>query len=309
MRLNLLLIFCMLGLLVSAEEKKIALLQPRVAEGSDSCKTIEINMVRGELRKSLGWQSDFQVLTRMDVDLMLQEHGFQSSGIVDESQRRQLGVMTGAQYICVSTISKYGTQLYIEAYFVDVETGQMSNPASQLANIKEGDYSMLATSCNNLAKEMLGEVTSTHADSRKTESQIVEAAPPKEVPYVDLGLPSGTLWKNEDEPGFYSYNDAISQFNNCLPTKEQFEELKTYCSWTWTGRGYKVVGQNGKNITLSAAGLRYCDGRMENIGSGGYYWSASLYGSAYAWTINFTSGGIFLSESRLCGGRSIRLVK
>ena len=43
MRQNLLLIFCILGLLVSAEEKKIALLQPRVAEGSDSCKTIEIN--------------------------------------------------------------------------------------------------------------------------------------------------------------------------------------------------------------------------------------------------------------------------
>jgi len=295
-------------MIVSANEKTLALLQPRVAEGSDPCKSIEISMVRGELRKSFGWLSDFQVLTRMDVDLMLEEHGFQQSGIVDENQRRQLGVMTGAQYICVSTITKSGTQLYIEAYFVDVETGQMTNPATQYANIKDGDYSMLASSCNDLAKEMLGEVRPKRDNHKIPESQN-NVSTNQEIIYIDLGLASGTLWKNNDVAGFFSYNEAISKFNDHLPTKEQFDELKRFCRWTWTGSGYKVIGPNGNTITLSAAGWRYCDGRIDNIGSSGYYWSSTPYGSAYVWALNISSGGIFISESRLCGGRSVRLVK
>lgn len=152
--------FCLLAVMASAEVK-MALLQPRVAEGSDACLPIELNMVRGELRKAFGWQSDFQVLTRTDVDQMLKELGFQKSGMVNDTQRKKVGEMTGAQYICVSTITKYKTQLYIESYLVDVETGQMTNPATQFASVQNYDYSTLQEPCNKLAKEMLGELGGT----------------------------------------------------------------------------------------------------------------------------------------------------
>ena len=148
-------LFCLLAVYASAEVK-MALLQPRVAEGSDACRPIELNMVRGELRKAFGWQSDFQVLTRTDVDQMLKELGFQQSGMVNDAQRKKVGEMTGAQYICVSTITKDGTQLYIESYLVDVETGQMTNPATQFANVQNNDYGTLKEPCNELAREMLG---------------------------------------------------------------------------------------------------------------------------------------------------------
>ncbi len=167
-------------LTASAEDIKLALLQPLTIPGSTACNAMEISMVRGELRKAFGWQSNFQVLTRMDVDAMLKEQGFQRSGMVDDAQRKQVGVMTGAQYICVSTITKYNTQLYIEAYLVDVETGQMTNPATQYINVQNDDYSTLPASCNELAKEMLGEIAGTPrksarigggATSRSTASQ------------------------------------------------------------------------------------------------------------------------------------------
>ena len=196
------------ALMASAEDVKLALLQPLVAQGSADCNPMEINMVRGELRKAFGWQSDFQVLTRTDVDAMLKEHDFQRTGMVDDAQRKQVGVMTGAQYICVSTITKYGTQLYIEAYIVDVETGQMTNPATQYANVKNEDYSTLPDACGALAKEMLGELSgNTHRSAKvgttKT-SKSVEG-------YVDLGLPSGTLWKAENEDcGLITYDQAIN---------------------------------------------------------------------------------------------------
>lgn len=294
-------LFCMLAIVANAEVK-MALLQPRVAEGSDACRPIELNMVRGELRKAFGWQSDFQVLTRTDVDQMLKELGFQQSGMVNDSQRKKVGEMTGAQYICVSTITKDGTQLYIESYLVDVETGQMTNPATQFANVQNNDYSTLQEPCNKLAKEMLGEL----GGKRKSSGVVAKTA----ADYVDLGLPSGTLWKGEDEDcGLINYDQAVNFYGNNLPTKEQWEELKNICLWTWQGNGYKVKGKTGESIFLPAAGYRNCDGSTSSVGSGGNYWSSTPGDSEYAWILYFYSSGVGMSYYRRCNGLSVRLVR
>lgn len=298
---------CLFSMIANAEQVKMALLQPRVAEGSDACRPIELNMVRGELRKAFGWQSDFQVLTRTDVDQMLKELGFQQSGMVNDNQRKKVGEMTGAQYICVSTITKDGTQLYIESYLVDVETGQMTNPATQYANVPNNDYSQLKDPCNELAKEMLGEL----GGGKKRSLGIVPSKAKRVVDgYVDLGLPSGTLWKAENEDcGFISYDQAYNFYGNSLPTKEQLEELKNNCLWTWQGNGYKVKGKNGEYIFLSVAGERDCDGSTQNVGTSGVYWSSTPEGS-YPWYLYISSSKVSISNYvNRCYRMSIRLVK
>ena len=288
-----------------ADEVKLALLQPLTVPGSTECNPMEISMVRGELRKAFGWQSDFQVLTRTDVDAMLKEQGFQRSGMVDDTQRKQVGVMTGAQYICVSNITKYGTQLYIEAYLVDVETGQMTNPATQYANVKNEDYSALPSACGELAKEMLGELGGSAKQSAKVGS--------KQVPegYVDLGLPSGTLWKAENEDcGLITYDKANNFYGSSLPSKEQWAELKNNCLWTLTGNGYKVKGKSGESIILPADGARSCSPDVYEVNSLGCYWSSTPSGLEYrAWYLYFRSRELDISHGSYCKGASIRLVK
>ena len=79
--------------------------------------------------------------------------------------------------------------------------------------------------------------------------------------YVDLGLPSGTLWKEKNEeytdmPGEKAYYHMINlKFNGGdVPTLEQWEELQRYCTWKWNGNGCVVRGKNGNSIVLPAAG-------------------------------------------------------
>lgn len=128
--------------------------------------------------------------------------------------------------------------------------------------------------------------------------------------FVDLGLSSGTLWKDKNEEGgFYTYDQAISKFGDKLPTKEQLEELKNSCQWTWTGNGYKVVGPNGQSIVLPAAGYRSCDGDVDYVGSDGLYWSSTPNGSDYAWRLYFNAGKVGMDYNGRCGGRSVRLVQ
>ena len=134
--------------------------------------------------------------------------------------------------------------------------------------------------------------------------------------YIDLGLPSGTKWKTTNERNgadakydFFTYGEALSQFGSRLPTKEQWEELKAECQWSWTGSGYKVTGPNGNSISLPAAGYRSCSGSVRGVGSYGRYWSSSPDGSDNAWYLYFDSGSVFMISNYRCLGQSVRLVQ
>lgn len=128
--------------------------------------------------------------------------------------------------------------------------------------------------------------------------------------YTDLGLPSRTIWKNFNATGFYTYDEAVSQFGNRLPTKMQREELIAECQWSWNGGGYKVTGPNGNSIVLPASGWRNCDGSVSKAGSYGTYWSSTPEASGTVWDLNFGSGMVSVDDYfNRCIGESVRLVQ
>ena len=131
--------------------------------------------------------------------------------------------------------------------------------------------------------------------------------------YVDLGLPSGTLWKEKnevnDDDNLFSYEEAMSKFSNSLPTKEQMQELRKLCNWTWIGNGYKVTGPNGNSIVLQADGYRDCYGSIYFVGLWGSYCSLTKEDS-WIWKLSFDDmKNINVKRNSSCGGLSVRLVQ
>ena len=98
-----------------------------------------------------------------------------------------------------------------------------------------------------------------------------------------------------------------------MPTDEDWTELRTECTWTWTAQngvnGRLVTGPNGNSIFLPAAGYRD-DTNLYDTGSDGYYWSSSLYtGSPYcAWSVGFGSGDVYGGSGGRSYGFSVRAV-
>ena len=130
--------------------------------------------------------------------------------------------------------------------------------------------------------------------------------------YVDLGLPSGTLWKNTNEGGdgaYYTYDEAVKNFGSKIATKAQWEELKDYCTWSLKGDGYKVTGPNGNSIILPAAGFRDCSGDMYYVGTYGGYWSSTPDNSHYVWGLYFYSSEVDMCVYYRYYGQSVRLVQ
>ena len=126
--------------------------------------------------------------------------------------------------------------------------------------------------------------------------------------WVDLDLPSGTKWKSVNESGLYSYKLAIDNFGKYLPTKEQWQELRTFCVWTWQEDGYRVTGNNGNSIFLPAEGLCNCHGTVKEVGTGGNYWSSTPYDSDNAWNLYFYSSEVYMYNYPRCFRHSVRLV-
>ncbi len=77
-----------------------------------------------------------------------------------------------------------------------------------------------------------------------------------EIEYVDLGLPSGTLWAADYERkyGEIVHLPYTRAFLSCIPTVEQWRELISKCHWEFKGhreeskRHLVCTGPNGNSI-------------------------------------------------------------
>lgn len=170
--------------------------------------------------------------------------------------------------------------------------------------------------------------------------------------WVDLGLPSGLRWATcnvgattpEDYGNYYAWGETTTKtiYNSStytytgnpttlpssadaatanwgsawrMPTKEEFDELKSNCTVTWATQngvnGRLFTGTNGNSIFLPAAGRRG-GSSLDFVGSFGDYWSSSLRSgdTSYAWRLGFDSGGCGMYNYHLsrCYGLSVRAV-
>lgn len=83
--------------------------------------------------------------------------------------------------------------------------------------------------------------------------------------YVDLGLPSGTLWAKEYERtnSGILYLPYVKAKYYHLPTKIQWEELIKYCKWGWYEKVFRCTGRNGETLDFPNTGRinpTYADG-------------------------------------------------
>lgn len=287
-----------LPLLVMAQNtKKVAILETVDKEGNVPYG------VRLQLRSSLTYAisstSGYEGYDRVDMSSIMGEHNFQRTGMVSDAQIKKLGEMTGAGSILVAEAAVYdASHIIITAKIVSVETAGVE--AAAPPKVSSTDPESMEKACIELAKRLLGK-------SGGSSSSASNNAP---AGYTDLGLSSGTNWKNLNANGFYTYEEAISQFGERLPSLEQWGELMDECQWSWTGSGYKVTGPNGNSIFLPAAGFVY-SGMNSDVGS---YWSSTLSNNDdFRWSFFFNSSRMFPQRAYIIDGysgkRSVRLVQ
>ena len=167
-----------------------------------------------------------------------------------------------------------------------------------------------------------------NADAEKEKVEVVEQPAADGKEFVDLGLPSGTLWAtcnvgadSPEEFGDYfawgetspktDYNrdtyqsaglsvlepaDDAASVNWgdewCIPTKEQWEELYQNTEHFWTDyNGVKCrlfVASNQQSLFLPAADMRWEFGNRSTTVNDGHYWSSTAYEHGESYAWTYT---------------------
>lgn len=114
--------------------------------------------------------------------------------------------------------------------------------------------------------------------------------------FIDLGLPSGNLWATENEvaengqPLYATYDEAVKQFGENLPTQDDWQELLDNVPHLWDKKreGLLFVARNGNELFLPA----------------------TAGGSNRAYYLSFYSNGARANNYSLRNfGQAVRLIK
>lgn len=135
---------------VMAQGKKVAVTETKTLTGVTS---IECTMIRGSMESAVANSPEYEGYNRTDFDFIIQEHQFERSGTVDDSQIRELGKMAGVQYILVTEAGKQAGFFYILAKILDVETGQFMKSVNDLCDAIPTD---IKETCDYIGMQLLG---------------------------------------------------------------------------------------------------------------------------------------------------------
>ncbi|MBQ6062715.1 MAG: hypothetical protein IJK87_03660 [Prevotella sp.] len=137
-----------------------------------------------------------------------------------------------------------------------------------------------------------------------------------------------TKYCNKNEFGYEGYTDDLTELELSddaaymnwgskwqTPSDEQWTELRTECTWTWTKQndvnGYLVSSKiNDNTIFLSAGGYHY-NNSLYDTGTSDYYWSRTVNADnpSNAYGIYFNSSNVYRNGSIRFNGQSIRPVR
>ena len=290
-KLLLLSMMCLLALTIRAQ--RCAVLDFQVG---NNIAEEEVDGVTYAFRSNFRPQN-YTILERMMINQAVSNFGYTRTDMTRQQMLR-VGRELEAAIIVIGTVNKFMDEYSVDIKVVNVSTG--TTTATEGATFQKAEY---RNAVQNIANSLVKKLGSQNVTGNSGKKEIAAG-------YTDLGLPSGTIWKNFNATGFYTYDEAVSQFGNRLPTKEQWEELKAECQWTWTGSGYKVKGPNGNSIELPAEGIRACDGFVFGEGFNCTYYSSTPCDSdGYIWGLWSDQARVKMGYDGKCWGLSVRLVQ
>lgn len=101
------------------------------------------------------------------------------------------------------------------------------------------------------------------------EPEVIKPEPPSPINWIDLGLPSGTLWADRD--GYDTSQDSFYQ----IPSRRDISELRKYCEQSVSDDGKQLIltnPSNGKTLSLNAKKYKLADRGRD------YVYCVNIYG-------------------------------
>ncbi len=251
---------------LSNEVKKVAILD--IVDREEKISYGIQLMLRSHLENAITNTPGYIGLERVDVSSIINEQNFQRTGMVDDSQIKQLGEMTGADYILVAEGAMINSnEIFLTAKIINIESAHLERTANIQTTLSSSD---LGKNCRSLAGNLFN--INMEIDSVKGELMIGND---RYVGEYKNGKPHGKGIM------YYAANDAIkrkSYEGDWVEGKIQGKGKFYWASGDRYEGEYKDNQRNGYGIYYWADGRRYEGDWLNDQMHGFGTWS---YGSRY----------------------------
>ena len=119
------------------------------------------------------------------------------------------------------------------------------------------------------------------------------------------------LWSMDNTTTGYNDNSVVKTIYDPCPAGFHMPASNAFTGFTTNGQDYGPMNVSGAwdygwnfnnkisspdaTVYFPASGCRYCSsGSLNNVGSGGYYWSAVPYNARFGCDLIFYSGSVYL---------------
>lgn len=109
-----------------------------VALSSDDGNAIAEDYVTDALTEAVFNTGKIKIFERANLEKILSEQKFQSSGLVDEDTAKDIGKIAGVDFICYGTLKNIGDSITVNVRVVDVQNGEIC--AMARATVDKDNY-------------------------------------------------------------------------------------------------------------------------------------------------------------------------
>ena len=109
-----------------------------VALTTDYKNTLVDNYITDALSEAMFNTGKIKIIERKNLETILAEQKFQSSGLVNEQTAKDIGMIAGVDFVCYGTLKDIEDVFTVNARVIDVETGEIA--AMSRVNITKDAY-------------------------------------------------------------------------------------------------------------------------------------------------------------------------
>lgn len=238
----------------SLEKKRIAILDLQPKGTSGIIAGAATDMIRSELVKS----GALSIVERTQMDEILKEQGFQTSGCTDQSCAVKIGKLVAAHKILIGELNKVGKSFIITIRTVDVEKGLSEHSANEKAESED----VIDVACRNISRKLLDNMLGKDKPYFDQPSTVSETGP--ETGYYLRGIVpgwaqiySGHTVKGYTIGGIFLASAiwttiAVLKYYN---SKDDYESLESGLQQSKYNNAYDKYEKDGKIATYSLIGL------------------------------------------------------
>ena len=110
-------------------------------------------MFRSNLTTAITNTDGYEGYDRTDLKEILGEKNFKRTGLVSDKDIKKIGEFTGAQYVLIAEATIDGTDMFITAKIIDVETARVIRNSNQLMGTSAAD---MQEGSQKVASDLLG---------------------------------------------------------------------------------------------------------------------------------------------------------